>query len=409
MKIKFSLVFLICTFYLNNWAQQNLVPNYSFEDYTICPTATFGEINKAYPWFQPNYPYGGAGGSSDFDHFCAGYDCNSFKQCPRTGSGMAGISFFTYPSLYDTDYWREYLEVQLIDSLTLNKKYCIKFYVNFADLSCYPVKQIQCKLTNDSLLYNSPNYEFIPGIIPTLESQVMNSDSINWTLIQGEYLSTGNENFITIGNFSPGDSVDYIDICGSIGPSSLPGYYFIDDVSIYELPDYNAGIDTTICPWDSIIIGPQNVRGDVQYSWSPVEGLSNSNIANPLASPLVNTNYILTITDTCQWACNSILTDTIFITVGGCLGVAEIENKIKSRLVPNPASTFCVYEAELETNQSGKIEIFDINGKLIESFSLKEGENRLEIALTSYQNGVYIFKIIVDEELIETKRLVITK
>lgn len=37
------------------------------------------------------------------------------------------------------------------------------------------------------------------------------------------------------------------------------------------------------------------------YSWSPTDGLSNPNIANPIASPLTTTNYAVTVTDgTCS-------------------------------------------------------------------------------------------------------------
>ena len=67
---------LLCYF---SYSQNNLVPNGSFENYSTCPTVTFGEINKATPWFQPNYPYAGAGGSSDYVHFCTGLTCNDVQ------------------------------------------------------------------------------------------------------------------------------------------------------------------------------------------------------------------------------------------------------------------------------------------------------------------------------------------
>lgn len=382
-KLRLGMVLFILSFEIE--AQNNLVPNNSFESYVSCPTGTFGEINKAIPWFQPNYPYAGAGGSSDFDHFCAGYNCNSFKQCPRTGLGMAGISFFTYPTLYDTDDWREYLEVKLTDTLKFNKKYCIKFHVNLSNNSCYPIKQIQAKLTNDSLLYSSPNYSYITGILPSIESSTVVSDTVNWIPVKGVVVANGTEKFLTIGNFSPGDSVSYIDICGSLSGSSLPGYYFIDDVSVYELPDYNAGVDTTICPWHTTIIGPQNVRSDVQYSWSPSAGLDNPNIANPTASPLVNMTYVLTVTDTCQWACNSTLTDTINIAVTGCVGVEEFEiENLKLEVYPNPANEKIV----IETNfLNSNLKVVNLLGKAIIIQRITQAKT--EIKTENLPNGIY--------------------
>ncbi len=54
--------------------------------------------------------------------------------------------------------------------------------------------------------------------------------------------------------------------------------------------------DSTICPGVSIDLNP-SITGATAYSWSPSTGLSNSNISNPIASPTVTTQYILTATN----------------------------------------------------------------------------------------------------------------
>jgi hypothetical protein len=59
----------------------------------------------------------------------------------------------------------------------------------------------------------------------------------------------------------------------------------------------NAGPDQSICPSPgSVQIGSTPING-VKYSWSPVTGLSNPNIANPIASPTTTTTYTLTTTE----------------------------------------------------------------------------------------------------------------
>ena len=109
-------------------AQNNLVPNYSFEYNSLCPP--FNVIQYTIPWFQPNK----AGGASDIFDTCQHSfpdvpNCYSGYQWPHTGAAFAGISIFQ-----DTiaggwvDWSREYMEVQLIDSLTKDKKYCVGFY-----------------------------------------------------------------------------------------------------------------------------------------------------------------------------------------------------------------------------------------------------------------------------------------
>jgi hypothetical protein len=407
--------FLVLFFFINksNWAQQNLVPNYSFEDYSGCPTG-YGGLQNLTLWFQPNL----AGNSSDAYNVCynssnpiMGVPYNpSEYQYPKTGDGYAGINLFYDTTSVWPDLGREYIEIGLLDSLISNKNYCIKFFTVKGNWSMWAINNIQAVLTNDSLIYNDPNYGFIAGYLPIAEADSVITDTLNWIKIQSVYKASGGERFLTIGNFNSGaNTIHKLVLPYNSSPNTL-GYYLFDDISVYELPDYNAGADDTICPWDTIVIGPQNVRGDIEYSWSPTTGLDDPTIANPMASPLTQTTYVLTVVDTNQWACNSILRDTITIYVQGCLGVDEINyNENIFEFYPNPATMNCVYEAELETDQTGEVEIYNITGSWMQTLKLTEGFNRLEIDLTPFENGVYVFKIMVNGELIETKRLVVTK
>lgn len=62
----------------------------------------------------------------------------------------------------------------------------------------------------------------------------------------------------------------------------------------------------TICSGRSIqLIG----SGSNSYSWSPAAGLSDSSIANPIASPITNTFYVVTVTN--QFTC----TDTASVNI----------------------------------------------------------------------------------------------
>ena len=48
------------------------------------------------------------------------------------------------------------------------------------------------------------------------------------------------------------------------------------------------------------------------YSWSPQAGLSNPNIANPVATPTATTRYHVTVSDNASHVSN----DSVLITVG---------------------------------------------------------------------------------------------
>ncbi|MEI8204206.1 MAG: PKD domain-containing protein, partial [Bacteroidota bacterium] len=75
----------------------------------------------------------------------------------------------------------------------------------------------------------------------------------------------------------------------------------------------NAGIDRSICKKDTIHLLAVASGGTPGYTylWSPGTGLSNINIANPIASDTVTTTYVVTVTDSHNCSAN----DNVIITV----------------------------------------------------------------------------------------------
>ncbi len=80
-------------------------------------------------------------------------------------------------------------------------------------------------------------------------------------------------------------------------------------MTVTPLPIANAGNDVTICSGSSTQL---QASGGTTYTWSPATGLSNPNIANPIASPLATTAYILTVSN--GGTCTS--KDTVVVNVG---------------------------------------------------------------------------------------------
>ncbi|CAN5315793.1 hypothetical protein BH10BAC1_BH10BAC1_20590 [soil metagenome] len=313
--------------------------------------------------------------------------CNDVKQCPRSGSGFAGISCFFDSTAANIDKWREYIEVGLTDTLISEKKYCVRFYVNRANNSGWPVKQIQLVLTNDSLLYNDPNYSYILGVSPILEADSIITDTLNWTKIETVYTAVGGERFVSIGNFSPGNLVNY-----SIGwpygaAFNSLGYYYFDDISIYQQPDIFAGNDTIIPPGDSTQLGTIG-RPDITYSWSPTAGLNNPNIANPMTTPSSSISYTLTVTDTNQLACTSVFTDTVLVQVG-FIGVEELTNGFLVQAYPNPFSESITFKTERADFY--EVRIFDVVGKLLFEDSFEGNEHLIHNNVLS--SGIYFYEI----------------
>jgi len=96
----------------------------------------------------------------------------------------------------------------------------------------------------------------------------------------------------------------------------LTGCYATDDMSVTVIgaPNANAGVDQSInCGGVGTTIGTTSMGG-MAYSWNPSNTLSNSNIAQPVATPLGNTIYTLTVTD---MVTGCYATDDVTITVIG--------------------------------------------------------------------------------------------
>jgi len=77
--------------------------------------------------------------------------------------------------------------------------------------------------------------------------------------------------------------------------------------------------DVVICPGGEFQI---ELSGGDSYLWSPTEGLSNPNIANPIASPSETTTYFVEVTD----ECNVPFMDTITVFVDGDTVRFELAN-----------------------------------------------------------------------------------
>lgn len=65
-------------------------------------------------------------------------------------------------------------------------------------------------------------------------------------------------------------------------------------ITVNPLPIADAGADAAICEGEETTL---LASGGVDYSWTPTAGLSDANIANPIASPTVNTVYTVSVTD----------------------------------------------------------------------------------------------------------------
>ncbi|MEI7580034.1 MAG: T9SS type A sorting domain-containing protein [bacterium] len=234
MRNKKSIIILLLVMLLGTIMQaQNLVPNPSFEEYTLCPVGP-DDLDYTVSWYSPN------GSSSDYFNSCSPNPNFSVPnnwwgfQNARTGIGYSGI--IVYHILMSN--YREYARCQLNQPLIASKHYCVEFYVNLGDSSKYTISSI-------GAYFSIENNISTTGGVLNYQPQVENFDTLflsdkqNWMKISGCFIAIGGEEYLTIGNFK-NDSI--IDTLSTTSFGSFEGqyeaYYYIDDVSVIE--------DTTI-------------------------------------------------------------------------------------------------------------------------------------------------------------------
>ena len=123
---KFGLTVLAVLLCLGSEAQQNLVPNPSFEEYSDCPNAG-GRIWFAEPWFSVY-------GTCDYFHECGTFSYGTpgnwvGNENPKDGQGYGQISCYS-PAF---DNIREFVGLELLDSLQAEVKYDVEFFVSLED------------------------------------------------------------------------------------------------------------------------------------------------------------------------------------------------------------------------------------------------------------------------------------
>lgn len=116
----------------------------------------------------------------------------------------------------------------------------------------------------------------------------------------------------------------------------------------------NAGKDMLSCNLNPVEIGG-NPRPGLAYQWSPAAGLSNAAVANPFASPLVTTAYILN-TSTSGGGCRT--ADTVVVQSSVIDSTLELIGKKKfcmgygdsALLRVKPAKTIAWYKDDMPIN-----------------------------------------------------------
>ncbi|HTF04691.1 MAG TPA: T9SS type A sorting domain-containing protein [Bacteroidia bacterium] len=293
-------------------------------------------------------------------------------QSAHTGNGYAGLTAYAYYYNGSNVNGREYIRGQLYDTLKPGRRYCIEFYASLSDSSFWAVNRLGLYISQSPVPDDAQGDTI--SVIPQIEfnSASVFTDTMNWIRISGEFIATGGEGFIAIGNFYADSDTDTISHLGNW----IWAYYYIDDVAVYEIAHCVAGNNATICYRDSIQLGIIPTP-NVLYSWSPTYGLSDPAMANPMASP--DTSIVYTLT---QIECDVVSTSSITVTIDrGCHTASAI---VIPTMLHGDQNIFI---SGLETNS--KFELYDDRGRLI--YSAEDYQN--DFWSTNLAAGIYIARL----------------
>ncbi|MEL6559409.1 MAG: OmpA family protein [Bacteroidota bacterium] len=188
-------------------AGQNLIANFSFEDHKLCPEDRyFGKT--AWPvvgWYNVN------DGTPDYYHRCS----NGKVKVPDNWAGQAQpVHGNAYMGLYlwgKSDY-REYIGIELTDSLEAGARYFFDGYYQIAHHSHYVTGSIGIAITDE------PRYGFLaqpmnndPQIF-VRKADALEGDVFQWEKISGSFIAKGGEKYLSVGNFDRSENVSKAEI-----------------------------------------------------------------------------------------------------------------------------------------------------------------------------------------------------
>jgi hypothetical protein len=264
MKYYFTYLFIIIANHF--FAQVNLVPNPSFEDTTYCPT---GNVNKATGWFSPSLGtpdiFRDSGNVGVCWESCewigvANYSNGGGYQLPRTGRTYAG--FKTLGSMPGAT--REYISIQLSDTLEAGKKYCVSFYTSLGNYSGYAFDKIGAAFSSLPYLDCSNSDAIISnnGIANEVGDIIL--DTLSWVQVSDTFVAAGGELYITLGNFFDDTNLQIV----TTGFGAQMAYHYFDDVEVMYC-------DSVIDPphtYPDISLTPTIGSGEISLSGNFPEG-----------------------------------------------------------------------------------------------------------------------------------------
>lgn len=226
-------------------AQQNLVINGDFEQYSSCPVSESApfqspyEIEKCSGWKAPTY------GTSDYFNSCTSnptidvpLNAGGFQEA-FNGNGYLGLASVYQVGMgtdgYNGPMWWEYIQGQFTQALEAGKVYKFSMEVSLAEYSDLMITELGVYFTDIPI--SSPNSACLT-VTPQIVFSEPNyfQDTLNWIHLETLFVANGTEKYLTIGNFRDNNQNDTLRRYNLEPNSANPNvtYFYIDGVSFVD-------------------------------------------------------------------------------------------------------------------------------------------------------------------------------
>lgn len=316
--LRFFLIILLIICLCNNRsvAQNNIVPNPSFEDHKKCPlflsevpyTNKYDTFRTVRAWANPI-----ENTTPDYYNRCASSSGNAGipynelgRQSPRTGDAYMGfMTYEGYSIAINPGFYAEYIYCKLTQPMIAGVTYDVTFYVS----ATYPaVSRSNAYFAVDRIgAHFSDTIAYRTGNEWTLEQDyhvrstkgVPLVDTTGWMEISGQYIAKGGEAYMYIGNFR--DNADTLMFKQIFPERPTPSqfyrsYYYVDDVSVRPnviCDTFITSSDSLICDRSGITLNSQKNSAD-SYIWSNGETGSSIRVAQS------GKYWVAAMADTCD-------------------------------------------------------------------------------------------------------------
>jgi len=264
-------------------------------------------------------------------------------------------------------------------------------------LPIVPVTNIGQSICDGDSIQIYGNYESAAGIYYDSLQNINGCDSLIATTLTLDSVYFSNQNqsiclgdsILIYGNFESAagtyyDSLQTINGCDSILSTTLT----VNSLPNVTLSNFNPD---TICSNSNVVTLPNGSPSGGVYSGTGVNG----NTFDPNSAGLGTHSVIYTYSDI-----NSCInSDSTFITVEQCVGIADLAKDLGILIYPNPNTGLFTIEKSSELDKEVKVSLLDATSRVIINKIIPKGQQKIEMDITSYSKGVYYLQLTVGKEV----------